>query len=259
VLEVQSIVARTMTALERHEAKGGPDAAPASELWGWAGIAATVLVAGAGSKLAFDLDRAGSLSFWAYAIVPTLVVAIVACVRAGRDGELVDLLRPEWGDATRGIMSAALLLAGAVAVIHLVAPVGSPRESWTARLYLQLGDPRWLRAHMALVTTFLVVAAAAEEIVWRGLVTRLIAEKVGSRFAWVWAALPYSLAMVPTAWALRDPVAGLNPLLILGALGLGLVWGGIARFSGRLTPSILSHAAFDWCVIMMFRLWGSGV
>ena len=81
-----------------------------------------------------------------------------------------------------------------------------------------------------------LLAAAAEEIVWRGLVTRLIAERVGSRWAWAWAAIPYALAHVPTAWSLRDPEAGLNPLLILGALGLGLVWGGLARSQRRIAP-----------------------
>jgi membrane protease YdiL (CAAX protease family) len=104
-----------------------------------------------------------------------------------------------------------------------------------------------------------VVAATAEEIVWRGLVTRQIAEVAGSRSAWLWAAALYALAQAPTLYRLRDPVAGINPILVLAALGLGLVWGGMSRVFGRLVPGILSHAAFDWCVIMMFRLWGPGV
>jgi membrane protease YdiL (CAAX protease family) len=230
---------------------------PAS-LASWGQVVAIVLLLGASSFVAFDLERAGAVSFWAYAIVPTVVIAVAAVIRAARDGELADL-RPEWGDATRGILSAAVLLGGAVAAMRVLAPAGSPRESWTARIYLQLGDPGWLRAHTGLVALMLLLAAAAEEIVWRGLVTRLIAEQVGSRVAWVWAAIPYALALSPTAWALRDPEAGLNPLLIVAGLGLGLVWGAMARFTRRLTPSILSHAAFDWCVIMLFRLWGSGV
>jgi hypothetical protein len=30
----------------------------------------------------------------------------------------------------------------------------------------------------------------------------------------------------------------------------------MARSFGRLTPSILAHAAFDWAIVMMFPLWG---
>ena len=226
---------------------------------GWAAIGGVVLALGAAGWLAFDLERAGSTAFWVYAIAPTAAVAVVALVRAARDGELGDLVRPEWGDATRAILSAALLLGGTVGFLRVVAPAGSPRESWMARVYLQLGDTGWLRGHAGLVALMVLAAAAAEEIVWRGLVTRLIAERVGSRSAWIWAAVAYAMAQIPTAWVLRDPEAGLNPLLIVGALALGLVWGAMARWTRRLMPSILSHAAFDWCVIMLFRLWGSGV
>jgi membrane protease YdiL (CAAX protease family) len=277
-----------MTTPEPHEGEGGPvqsgredvgtafvaDAPPAPkpppepapppasamrDLRGWAAIAAVVAVVATGTHFAFDLERAGEVSFWILAIAPTALVAIIALVRAARDGELAELVQPAWGDATRGLLSAAILLGGAVLGLRVLAPNGSPRESWVARLYLQLGDPAWLRGHAAVMAMVVLFAAAAEEIVWRGLVTRLIAEKIGSRWAWAWAAIPYALAHVPTAWALRDPEAGLNPLLIVGALGLGLAWGGLARSQRRLAPSILSHAAFDWCVLMVFRLWGSGV
>ncbi len=248
-----------MTTTGRKE--GERDAARPEEESGWrawAGIGGIVALLAVASLFAFDQGRAGPVSFFACAIGPTLLVAIVALVRAARDGELAALVRPEWGDATRGILSAALLLGGAVAFLHALAPAGSPREHWMERIYLPLGDARWLRAHAGLVAIFVLVAAAAEEIVWRGLVTRLLAEQVGSRFAWVWAAIPCALAQAPTVWALRDPEAGPNPLLVVGALALGLAWGAMARWTRRLTPSILSHAAFDWCVIMLFRLWGSG-
>jgi membrane protease YdiL (CAAX protease family) len=236
-----------------------PPAAPFRDARGWAAIAVVIAFIGAGAHFAFDLERAGQVWFWVLAIGPTVIVAAFALVRAARDGELAELVQPAWGDATRGLLSAAVLLGGSVLALRVLAPNGSPRESWVARLYLQLGDPTWLRAHAAVMAMVVLLAAAAEEIVWRGLVTRLIAEKIGSRWAWVWAAIPYALAHAPTAWALRDPEAGLNPLLVLGALGLGLFWGGLARSQRRLAPSILSHAAFDWCVLMVFRLWGSGV
>ena len=90
---------------------------------------------------------------------------------------------------------------------------------------------------------------------WRGAVTHLLAERVGSRVAWIYAAGFNALALVPTAWALRAG-GGLNPMLVIAAAGGALVWGGMARAFGNLAPSILAHALFDWAVVMMFPLWG---
>ena len=221
-------------------------------------VAITVVIALA-SSIAFSVERSGKTSFWAWIVLPNVAVAVLGLLRAHRDGELRGWLRFVWGDPTRGIVSAALLVGGAIAFVHVVAPAGSARESWMARLYLQFGDPTTLREHALEVAAAVIVAATAEEIVWRGLVTRQIAEITGSRTAWIWAAVLYALAHAPTAYALRDPVAGLNPVLVVAALALGLVWGAMARTSGRLMPAILSHVAFDWCVIMMFRLWGPPV
>jgi hypothetical protein len=225
----------------------------------WLWIALVVGVTGAASYFGFGLERAGTLGFWVCVGAPTFALAAVAVVRARRDGELRGWLRFVWGDPTRGIVSAALLVIIALGVVHALAPAGSPRESWMARMYLQFGHPGILRDNAALVAAGVISITAAEEIVWRGFVTTLLAEKIGSRRAWIVAAVLYAVALAPTAWALRDPVAGLNPMPALAALGLGLAWGAMARATGRLVPGILSHAAFDWCVIMMFRLWGPSV
>jgi len=211
------------------------------------------------AKLAFSVERAGTLSFWVWAVLPSVAIAGLGLVRAHRDGELRDWMKFVWGDPTRGIVSAAVLVLMSLTFVHVMAPAGSARESWVARLYLQFGDPTTLREHALEVAATIVVAAGAEEIVWRGLVTRQIAEAVGSRRAWIWAAALYAVAYTPTLFTLSDAVAGKNPVLVLAALALGLFWGGMSRVFGRLVPGILSHAAFDWCVIMMFRLWGPGV
>jgi membrane protease YdiL (CAAX protease family) len=75
----------------------------------------------------------------------------------------------------------------------------------------------------------------------------------------VWAAVLYASAHAPTLWALRDPKAGLNPLLVAAALAAGLVWGAMTRYFERLPPAIVAHALFDWALVMMFRLWGQSV
>ena len=236
-------------------------------------LAAIVVAIATGSHFAFQLGRAGDLSFALWMAVPTVAIAVLGAVRAQREGNLyrrssfdeasggggAGWLNVRSGDFTRGFAAAGLLFGGAYAFMRMVAPQGSDRESWLARLYLQIGDPSALRKHITLVVILIIVMAAAEELVWRGLVVSLLEEYVGSSRAWVWAAVLYALAHVPTLWALRDPVAGLNPILPLAALAAGLVWGFMARRFERLLPGIFSHILFAWTVLMMFRLWGPSV
>src|SRR5262249_10221709 len=101
----------------------------------------------------------------------------------------------------------------------------------------------------------IAVMAIAEELVWRGLVTNLLAERLGSRTAWLYSAVLYALAHVPSMWALQSPLRALNPILPLAAARAGAVWGAMARGFGRLAPGMLAHGLFDWCILMMFPLW----
>jgi membrane protease YdiL (CAAX protease family) len=218
-------------------------------------VATAVVVTGVSSYLAFSPERSGSVAFWALALGPTVALAAAAAAWAHREDFLTEWLSPRWGDFTRGVLGAVGLFGAAWGVTRVVAPIGSPREIWLVSLYGQLGDPRVLQAHAPLVAAAVAAAAIAEEVVWRGTVTQLLAERVGSRAAWVWAAALYALALLPTAWALRAG-HGINPLLVIAAGGAGLVWGGMARAFGSLAPSILAHALFDWAVLMMFPLWG---
>jgi membrane protease YdiL (CAAX protease family) len=209
------------------------------------------------SYYAFSRAVAGTGAFWALAAGPSLGLGAWALAWGARDRLLGNWLSPRWGDISRGVASAALLFAAAWSFVRFVAPVGSRRELWIALLYGQLGDPR-LTAHSPAVAALVVTTAMAEELVWRGMVTLLLAERVGSRLAWIVAALLYAASYLPTAWSLR--MGGtLNPVLVLAALGGGLVWGGLARRFGSLVPSMVSHAFFDWAVIGVFPLWGSAL
>lgn len=225
----------------------------------YAFLAAIVLAIGAASHVGFQLDRAGQPAFVLSMAAPTLLLAGASVWRAHRDGVLRGWLSVRSGDFSRGFAAAGVLFGLAYAVSRFVTPVGSARESWLARIYLQLGDPTALRKQVAVVVGVVIVMSIAEELVWRGLVTSLLAERLGSSRAWVWAAVLYAVAHAPTIWALRDPVAGPNPLVPLAALGGGLLWGGMAHRYERLLPSIFSHVLFDWTVLMMFRLWGPSV
>ena len=220
------------------------------------GIVATIAAA---SYFAFDLSRAGTPALFLIMAVPTVVLAGIGVLRAKNDGILKSWISVKSGDFSRGFAAAALLFGASYAFMRFVAPPDSIRASWLARLYLQLGDPQILRKNVGMIVLAIIVIAIAEEVLWRGLVVSLLEEVIGSSRAWVWAAVLYSVAHAPTIWALRDPVAGPNPVIVLAALGCGLVWGGMARSFQRLLPGIFSHVLFDWTVIMMFRLWGPSV
>ncbi|MGO8997261.1 MAG: lysostaphin resistance A-like protein [Polyangiaceae bacterium] len=222
------------------------------------GTAAIVVFVGVASSMAFSASRAGEPSFWELAGGPVLALTPIALWWAWRRGELAAWMRPKAGDFSLGFLGAALLFGGAYAFSRIVAPGGSPRAIWLARLYLQLGDPNALRAHPMALFAGLVAVAAAEEIVWRGLVTSLLGQRLSRRWASAGSAALYGLAYVPTMWALAAP-SGLNPLLPVAALACGLVWGEMATRFDRLTPSIVSHALFDWCIVVMFRLWGESL
>jgi membrane protease YdiL (CAAX protease family) len=220
-------------------------------------VATAVVATGVGGYFAFQPARSGTPSFWALAGGPAMALAVVAAVWARREELLVDWLRPRSGDFTLGVVGAALFWAAGWGFSAVVTPVGSKREIWLATLYGQIGDPRVLQEHGWQVGVGIVAVVIAEEVVWRGMVTQLLADWLGSRTAWVWAAALYALAMVPTAWPLRGGDGSIDPVLPLAALAGGLLWGGMARrLGGRLVPGIIAHAFFDWAAVMMFRFWG---
>jgi hypothetical protein len=221
-------------------------------------LAGIVLAVAIASHLAFAESRAGTRWVFILMAIPTVVLAIVGCVRAYQDGILKDWISVRGGDFTRGFASAAILFGVAYGFSKYVTPPTSPQAVWLARLYDQIGDPGELRKNIGTVVAALVVMAAAEEFLWRGFVTNLLAEKVGSSRAWIYSAVLYAVAHIPTAWQLKGS-SGPNPVVILAALGCGLLWGFMARRFDRLLPSFFSHVLFDWTVLMMFRLWGSSI
>ncbi len=222
-------------------------------------LAAVVLVVGLATFFGFQPARAGQPSFFLLVGAPNLALALFALWRARRDGVLRSWFAVRGGDFSLGFLTAGALFGATWAFAKTLIPAASPREAWLARIYLQTGDPAVIRGHVAATVLALVLVAACEEIVWRGLVVALLEEKVGSRRAWLYAPVLYAVAHVPAAFALRDPTAGPNPLLPLAALGCGLVWSFLGRRVGRLTPSIFAHGLYLWALVVMFRLWGPSI
>ena len=209
---------------------------------------------------AFEMQRAGATSALVALGVTYTALTALALFYAWKTSQLKRWMVPASGDLTRGFVASLVLFALAFGFVKLVTMHQSPRAAWVARLYLQLGDTKPLREHQPWVGAGIAVAATMEEIVWRGWVKSLLERLVGRRWGWIAAACMYALAHVPTLWALSDGEIGKNPLVLIAALGAGLVWSALARvFGDRLTPSIVSHGLFDWAVLMMFRLWGPSV
>src|SRR5271155_4046988 len=126
-------------------------------------VASVVLAIAVSSWFAFSPDVSGALAFWAWAGGPSVLFALVSVVWATREGLVRTWLSPRWGDASRGIVGAAVLFGLAWAGAHSFAPVGSPREIWLVSLYGQIGDPTVLQAHAGAVATFVIIVSLAEE------------------------------------------------------------------------------------------------
>jgi membrane protease YdiL (CAAX protease family) len=215
--------------------------------------------------LGVTLTAAGVLAF---AFAPAQAGQIVLLVAIGgfyaalaglalyllhRAGELRAMFQPVRGDITLAAVTAGALYGGARIAGSLLAPHGSPRELWIARLYLQFGA----LPETKLLGLAVFVVAALEEITWRGLVAKSLGRVMTSKRAAVVTTLLYAAAHLPTLAMLRMPGVGYNPLLVLAALGCGGVWSALAVRTGRLTPVVLAHALFSWSVIE-FPLWQPG-
>ncbi len=210
-------------------------------------LATTAATAGV-IAFAFNPTRAGHIAIPASMGSLYVVLTAVAIVRLRRRGDLRRVFRPLGGDMTLGAITAGALYGLAHVTYAFLAKHGTPQEAWIIRLYLQLGEPSQLMA----ATVFGV--AALEEVVWRGLVMRSLEDAFGGKRALVLSSILFAVAHAPTLFLLRDPVAGLNPFIVMAGLGCSVVWGAIVLRTERLVPAIFAHALFSWAIVE-FPLW----
>lgn len=201
---------------------------------------------------AFRFEVAGTPWFWVALGVPYALLAALALYKLWDEGTLLDVLSPRWGDLSLGFVTAAILLLSSWGARAVLAPADSPRLAWLFRIYAQIGDPDMVQRSV-LYTGVLLVIVTCEELVWRSMVLDELTRRFGSRRAWPLAALAYGLAALPTLFTLRDPTAGLNPLLVTAALGCGIVWSFLASIKGRLVPVIIAHGVFTYFSFVQFR------
>ena len=216
------------------------------------GVAIVFFTVFASYLAAFRPELAGTNGFWWTFGLPHAALAIFALLRMHQRGTLLERLAPRGGDISIGAITALLLLAASWAARGALAPAGTPRQGWLLLLFLQIGDPEHLQRSVVL-TSALCLIALAEEIVWRGYVLDELNERFGKRLGWVIAALLYAAAALPTAYTLRLPGVGPNPLLVFAAFGCGIVWTFLAGRFGRLLPSAVSHVAFSYFSAVQFR------
>jgi membrane protease YdiL (CAAX protease family) len=217
--------------------------------------AIVVAVVAASISLATREQFSGTMFVFLVPAVPYAIFTALAVLRMRKEGSIAEKLRPRSGDLTFGAIVTVMLLLGAVAGRTFLAPHGSAREGWLIRIYQQIGDPEVLQRHMLGVSLAVVVVSGLEELSWRGYVYPILEERFGTRRAWPATAVLYAAAQLPTLVTLRDPFAGPNPLVVIAALGCGLVWGLVVARTARLPVAIISHALFTLAVVIHFPLW----
>jgi uncharacterized protein len=213
----------------------------------WLLALAVTAISAAAVFLAFQPERAGTRSILLILGCPYVGLSALTCLWLYLRGELRERLGPAGGDVTKGFLLAAVLYGGAVLANHLLTPKGSPREWWVIRAYLHVGDPTVATAWV--VGLAVLVIAACEEVVWRGLVMGSLIKAHGRTRGWLLTTALYVAAYAPTITLLRDEFAGPNPLLVGTALVGGLVWGFIASRTGRLMPMVFAHALTTWAIV----------
>ncbi|TKD12844.1 CPBP family intramembrane glutamic endopeptidase [Polyangium fumosum] len=216
-------------------------------------IAGGVTVAsGLAVGFAFSDEYAGTPWMLGSLVIVYAALAAFTVWRLRARGELDEQLRPRGGDLTVGAIVAAVLYGVATGVHLLVTSPPSPRAAWIMHVYATLGDPSAEGRHLLGGVVFVV--AALEELVWRGLVQRVLLAPFGWLRAWLLQAALFGVAHLPTMFLLGDTRVGPNPLLVAAGVAYSLVWGRLAMRMDRLPPALFAHALFTWGVFE-FPIW----
>jgi hypothetical protein len=149
-------------------------------------------------------------------------------------------LRPTARDLALGLGAGALLFGAARALLWAVFTVWPALAARVGALYVLKG------AHDAsfLWATLVLVVVPGEELLWRGIITRALADRFGRAAGVAGGALLYALAHA----------AAPNPVLPVAALACGVVWGALYAWTDRLWPPILCHLVFDAAFLFVLPL-----
>ena len=94
------------------------------------------------------------------------------------------------------------------------------------------------------IAIFIIVIAVAEELFWRGFVTKAFLERTGIITSLLVPALIYAAVHIATG----------NIALMLSAFILGLIWGAMYIITGNVAVSMYSHIIWDLLIFIVFPL-----
>jgi uncharacterized protein len=183
-----------------------------------------------------------TVSFWLITLGGYLILSALAGFVLWREQRLLELCKLRGGDLTLGIVSGLVLTGAGLFVLRYLAPLSEPEGAWLLTLYAQVGN---VQAHVWYQVAFLGVVVG-EELVWRGLVLTRALQWWTPKVAIPVSAGLYALAHLPTLFTLAVPGVGYNPLLVLGALVMGVVWGVMVWLTRRLAPAVACHLVFSF-------------
>ncbi len=169
--------------------------------------------------------------------VGSVAVALGALVLA-RDPAVRARLRPRTRDVALGAAAAAVMIAATYVLAPLVAGSRAFADELAA-LYAAFRAAGTAPAVVALAPVVL-----GEELAWRGAVQEATERRLGRTGAALVTALLYALAHAPIG----------SPLLVVTALGCGLVWGALRALTASLVAPVVCHLLWDACVLLLFPL-----
>ncbi|HTM44078.1 MAG TPA: CPBP family glutamic-type intramembrane protease [Polyangiaceae bacterium] len=188
---------------------------------------------------------------WLPLLIGYALLTTYALVRLHKEGVLLQRLSIKSGDLSVGVVLGFTLLGTAWLVKTRLIPADSVREAWTWQIHALLHSLPGPLPQAAL----LVPVGLMEEIVWRGFIAHDLKEQLGRRRALPLAAALYAASLLPTVFTMSDPQAGPNPLLVLAALGCGVVWTFLALQTERLIAVTVSHLALIYFVSAPLGAW----
>lgn len=215
----------------------------------WFSVLVAVVAVALGMTVALQQGFRGSAVPWFVMGGVYLGLAALAAVDLHRRGLLGQRFRIRPGDTSIGIVVGLVLCAGGALAQRMLAVEGSQGAIW-------LGDVHRFGGNFqtnGLLIFVLFVICVCEETVWRGMVQDQLAAW-RPRSAPALTAVAYAASTSPSLLLLSEGTAP-NPLLVLAALGTGVVWSYARRAVPRLFPLIVSHLVFTYFMAAPLPSW----
>jgi membrane protease YdiL (CAAX protease family) len=148
-------------------------------------------------------------------------------------------LTPSISRIVGGLAVGGLHYALTLPAVALVFRIQPSWEAFARTLY------SWRAGHSALlIAVTLPMIVLAEEVLWRGVVSKFLTERFGIGMGVVLAALSYAAAH----WA------AFNPVLTIAALGCGIYWGILYAATDDIITPFVAHLTWDVLLLFAFPL-----